>query len=917
MVLGVSCDRLRLAALVWSFGCCSAWLSTAQAQPHVPGYERFYAADNDRQAAGGMLLLGELNCTACHHADDALLAQIDSKRAPILDEAAARIKPNYFAGYIADVHAHKPGATMPSLFAGVSDAERTRQALALAHYLVSLHPDGPQQAYASIGGRARGERLYHTAGCAVCHGSRAEGAKPLSTDKPLGDLEAKYTLPSLASFLQDPLHVRPSGRMPSLNLTSAEARDVAAYLLPKVPEKTGLAYKYYEGTWDKLPDFSKLQPKATGEVEKIDISPKKRGDYFGLRFEGALVIDTAGEYTFHIGSDDGSRLTIDGQVVVDNDGVHPHTVKSGKMKLTKGRHLIVADVFEHAGQESLKVEYEGPGIKRQDVSAAIVAAQPETPIEPLNFHVDADLAAQGRKLFASIGCASCHQLRETADAVPIESTLSAPNLAKLTPDAGCLSATPGKGAPDYHLSDAQRKAIHAALASLAKPAVLTAKEKIHRTMTRLNCYACHQRDQIGGPLEGQLALFEGTQPEMGDEGRLPPLLDGVGGKLTAAWLAHTLTEGQEDRPYMLTRMPKFGEKNAGQLQKLLEDADKLPPLAPVEIDKKQAKIAGWTMVGNNGFGCIKCHTFGRFEATGVQSLDMTIMHKRLRPEWFRRYVNDPQSFRRGTRMPDAWPSEDGKSLLPKILDGRNDTQIQAVWTYLGDGLRARTPAGLVNDSLELIPTYEAIIYRNFIQDAGPRAIGVGYPEQYSLAFDANRLRIALLWQGAFIDASKHWSGRGQGFQGPAGQKVIKLPNETTVALLESADAAWPADDPREHGAQFRGYRLSEDRRPTFMYQVGGVHVQDFPNPVENGPQTTLVRTFTFSADKPTDNLYLLAAAGGEIKAEEDGWYDVDGQYKTRVTGGKAELRESGGRKELLVHVGLSGKSAKIIQQYDW
>ena len=49
---------------------------------------------------------------------------------------------------------------------------------------------------------------------------------------------------------------------------------------------------------------------------------RKRDDQFALRFEGALSIDAEGEYTFWLKSDDGSRLTIDGKVVVDNDGIH-------------------------------------------------------------------------------------------------------------------------------------------------------------------------------------------------------------------------------------------------------------------------------------------------------------------------------------------------------------------------------------------------------------------------------------------------------------------------------------------------------------------------------------------------------------------------------------------------------------------
>ena len=98
---------------------------------------------------------------------------------------------------------------------------------------------------------------------------------------------------------------------------------------------------------------------------------------------------------------------------------------------------------------------------------------------------------------------------------------------------------------------------------------------------------------------------------------------------------------------MLTRMPKFGVDNAGHLQKLLAETDKLEPLAEVKLPATESKHAGWRMVGEQGFGCIKCHTFGRFPSTGLQSMDMTIMNKRLREEWFRRYCRRPADVPQG------------------------------------------------------------------------------------------------------------------------------------------------------------------------------------------------------------------------------------------------------------------------------
>ena len=45
----------------------------------------------------------------------------------------------------------------------------------------------------------------------------------------------------------------------------------------------------------------------------------------------------------------------------------------------------------------------------------------------------------------------------------------------------------------------------------------------------------------------------------------------------------------------------------------------------------------------------------------------------------------------------------------------------------------------------------------------------------NLAFDANELRLAMIWQGGFIDAARHWTDRGAGFEGPLGDNVLQLP----------------------------------------------------------------------------------------------------------------------------------------------
>ena len=55
--------------------------------------------------------------------------------------------------------------------------------------------------------------------------------------------------------------------------------------------------------------------------------PGTPGDYFATTFQGRISVSTAGTYTFCTNSDDGSDLTIDGSLVVDNGGLHGTTKK--------------------------------------------------------------------------------------------------------------------------------------------------------------------------------------------------------------------------------------------------------------------------------------------------------------------------------------------------------------------------------------------------------------------------------------------------------------------------------------------------------------------------------------------------------------------------------------------------------------
>ena len=911
-------------------------------RPLVPAFERFYTSTGTDPAVGGRFLLGELNCVACHQPDQGLAAHLTKRSAPILDDVGKRIYPEYLLKYLADPHGTKPGTLMPDLLGSLAPAERQAAALALTNFLVGTGT--VPQLSGDLQASQRGQKLFKEVGCLACHAAHDDPKTFSKTVVPLGDLTQKYSIASLAAFLQDPHKTRPAGRMPNLIQENKEAIDLASYLIGNVeykPRNPNLRFAAYHGSWNKVPKFEDLKPVKQGETAGFDLAPAGRNNDFGMRFEGFLKIDNDGDYTFHLGSDDGSLLFIDGKKVADSDGVHPHTVHSGTARLTKGMHPLRVDYTQGGGEATLTLEYEGTGLPRQDINRALSLTEKGPGPEPAQaegaFHFDPALVEKGRTLFTSVGCANCHQLKHNGET--LKSLVAAPPLKMLKAGQGCLAqnaitpavAKTAQGsaadlldaatkstavAPRFDLNSNQRVALSAALSAPAPMAALTPKESIGQTLTAFNCYSCHARGGIGGPTRDRNPLFLTTIPEMGDEGRVPPPLDGVGDKLNPQWLQHVLQNGAKDRPYMLTRMPKFGLPNVGELTAAMVKEDQRQGAAATRIAEVEHRIkaVGRHLVGDKALGCIKCHTFGQYKASGIQAINLQTMTQRVREDWFLRYMLDPVAYRPGTRMPTGFPG--GKATIRDVYDGHPDQQLAAIWTFLKDGAKAGLPEGLLGNVIELKPAGQPILYRNFIDGLTPRGIAVGYPERAHLAWDANKMCLTLIWQGRFIDAGKHWEGRGPGNQGPLGDNVMRLEETVPLAVLESPTAEWPKLPPREQGYRFRGYELDQEGRPHFKYTTSAFEVQDFPKAIAHGKEGTFERRLTVTAKGPVNDLYFRAATG-KIELQADGWYLLDGNVRIRLPGAKPSLRESGGKQELLVPVVLVDGNAEILQEIQW
>jgi mono/diheme cytochrome c family protein len=114
---------------------------------------------------------------------------------------------------------------------------------------------------------------------------------------------------------------------------------------------------YYKGSFQKMPDFSKLTAAAVEEEPSglIDYSDYANTDNFAMSWDGE-IFTPAGEHEWILDSDDGSRLLIDGNMIAEIPTIGPigRTVRK-KVKLTQGMHKIRLEYFEFSGQEGLSV----------------------------------------------------------------------------------------------------------------------------------------------------------------------------------------------------------------------------------------------------------------------------------------------------------------------------------------------------------------------------------------------------------------------------------------------------------------------------------------------------------------------------------------------------------------------------------
>jgi hypothetical protein len=161
-----------------------------------------------------------------------------------------------------------------------------------------------------------------------------------------------------------------------LLLTAALAWTLLMLVRPTLRAGDGLTAHYFaNATWDGWPagTYADTQISTARIRERWLGFPPER---FSARWVGFLAVGRAGRYRFATTSDDGSRLYVDDQLVVDNGGAHSAATRSGEIELTRGAHRVRLDYVQFGGDLELAWTWARDGGREASVPTWVLSRRP-------------------------------------------------------------------------------------------------------------------------------------------------------------------------------------------------------------------------------------------------------------------------------------------------------------------------------------------------------------------------------------------------------------------------------------------------------------------------------------------------------------------------------------------------------------
>lgn len=289
----------------------------------------------------------------------------------------------------------------------------------------------------------------------------------------------------------------------------------------------------------------------------------------------------------------------------------------------------------------------------------------------------------GKKLAQRHACDRCH-------------TLDLPDMGRrfravraLHVGHGCLAPKHEGKTPDYALTNAERAALDAFLPR-ANDAVkhVAPMDYAARMVPALRCANCHGFDGRASAW-AQIASYLGRKDPLPQEqdptAQGVPALTWVGSKLQPAWMDRFVTGNETSpRPWLHARMPSFGARGSAVISGLVRSHGYPAQDEPDgEVDTQLAAHGGRLVRMGEGFGCVQCHGVGDKPPVQVferQGVNFKLSGKRLRRDYYMRWMLDPMRIDPDARMP-KFADQKGKTAFTEVLEGDARSQFDAIWHW--------------------------------------------------------------------------------------------------------------------------------------------------------------------------------------------------------------------------------------------
>ncbi len=167
--------------------------------------------------------------------------------------------------------------------------------------------------------------------------------------------------------------VNEKGRKSGVYSSILWRREMLASTDLKEPE-AGALFRTFTQNFSSIDAMNNAQPENSGQTKSLGLLQfrEKLSETapFAVEFEGFINVPNDEIYEFEVNADDGAALWIDGEKVVNNDGVKEKTTpQSGIVPLKKGFHRFVLKYFKGQGKWALGVRWGVKGLPLRGVSA--------------------------------------------------------------------------------------------------------------------------------------------------------------------------------------------------------------------------------------------------------------------------------------------------------------------------------------------------------------------------------------------------------------------------------------------------------------------------------------------------------------------------------------------------------------------